>query len=93
LSSKFLEIETLTSKSGRGNNHRGKRIMLRYRITRYTDGRYLVLPAPLSIIPISETYATRAAARDMADWLNGLRPGVLDDRWGRTPPFEAAQSA
>lgn len=67
--------------------------MLRYRITRYTDGRYLVLAAPLSIIPIGETYATRAAAQDMADWLNGLRPGVLEDRWGRTPPFEAAQSA
>jgi len=67
--------------------------MLRYRITRYTDGRDLVLPAPMSIIPIREIHATRAAAQDMADGLNGLQPGGFEDRWGGTPPFEAAQSA
>ena len=54
--------------------------MLRYRIARHENGRYLVLPALVSVVPISETYATRAAARDMADWLNGMQHDELHGR-------------
>ena len=49
--------------------------MFRYRVIRQASGRYLVLPALLSLVPIEETYATRSAAQQTADWLNGLRHG------------------
>ena len=47
--------------------------MLRYRITRDPRGRYVVLAAASSVVSIDETYATRAEARDTADWLNRLQ--------------------
>jgi len=45
--------------------------MLRYRIARQPDGRYMVLAAPLAVFPIDQTYATRAQAQDAVDWING----------------------
>ena len=47
--------------------------MLRYRIAPNPTGRYVVLAASTSYVPIDETYATRAEAKDTADWLNRLR--------------------
>ena len=47
--------------------------MLRYRIAPNPTGRYVVLAASTSYVPISETYGTRAEAKDTADWLNRLR--------------------
>jgi hypothetical protein len=47
--------------------------MLRYRIAPTPTGRYIVLAASTSYVPISQTYGTRAEARDTADWLNRLR--------------------
>ena len=46
---------------------------MRYRIAKAPDGHYVVLPAPLSVVPISETYATREAAQSEADHANALR--------------------
>ena len=46
--------------------------MLRYRIIRNPKGHYVVLAASLLVVPIAETYATRAEAQDTADWLNRL---------------------
>jgi uncharacterized protein YegP (UPF0339 family) len=54
----------------------GIHAMLRYRITRDENGRYFVLRAFLGVIPISETYATRAAAQETADWLNKVQVGT-----------------
>ncbi len=51
--------------------------MLRYRIARHPDGRYMVLAAPLSIFPIDQTYATRAQAQDAVDWINSQRENDL----------------
>jgi hypothetical protein len=47
--------------------------MLRYRIAPNPTGRYVVLAASTSYVSINETYATRAEARDTADWLNRLQ--------------------
>ena len=46
--------------------------MLRYRIVQQENGRYVVLPAVLSVVSIEETYANRSVARETADWLNRL---------------------
>ncbi|HID75899.1 MAG TPA: hypothetical protein EYP56_07865 [Planctomycetaceae bacterium] len=46
--------------------------VLRYRISRDVKGRYFVLPAWLAVIPIEDTYATRHAAEEAAEWLNHL---------------------
>ena len=43
---------------------------MRYRIAQNPAGRYIVLPAALSVVPIDETYATREEAKEEADWLN-----------------------
>ena len=53
--------------------------MLRYRITRDPQGRYIVLAAAPSVISIHETYATRAEAQDTAAWLNRLQKGRKAD--------------
>jgi hypothetical protein len=55
--------------------------MLRYRIERDENGRYFVLPAVAWIVPVAETYATCAEARETADWFNGR---------GKTPRTVAA---
>ena len=44
--------------------------MLRYRITTDPCQRYIVVPASALISPPADTYATREAAQDMADWFN-----------------------
>ena len=59
--------------------------MLRYRIARGADGHYLVLPALISLLPISETYATRADAQETANWLNRLRGDELPAERGHVP--------
>lgn len=48
----------------------GGQAVLRYRITQTREGRHVVVAAPSSFVPISETYATRDEAQDTADWLN-----------------------
>ncbi len=53
--------------------------MLRYRIEADETGRRFVLPALASIIPVDQTYATRRAAEDTAEWLNRL------NAWGSLP--------
>jgi hypothetical protein len=45
---------------------------MRYRIAQNPAGRYIVLPAPLSVVPIDQTYATQAEAQAEADWLNSI---------------------
>ena len=45
--------------------------MLRYRIAQNALGRYIVLSAFLFVVPIGQTYATRAEAQEDADRLNG----------------------
>ena len=57
-------------------------MMLRYRIATNPMGRYLVLAAPLSVVPMQETYSTRAEAQDTADWLNRLRDKELQGQGG-----------
>lgn len=52
--------------------------MLRYRITRDPQGRYVVLATVVSVVSIAETYATRAEAQDTAAWLNRLPGGSRD---------------
>ena len=49
--------------------------MLRYRITCDPKGRYVVLPAATSVVPIGETYATRAEAQDTITSLNTRKDG------------------
>ena len=44
--------------------------MIRYRIDRDLKGQHIVLPALAGLVPIDETYATRAKALDMAGWLD-----------------------
>lgn len=44
--------------------------MLRYRIVENETGRSFVLPALADLVRLEETYSTRAAAQDMADWHN-----------------------
>lgn len=46
--------------------------MLRYRIAPTPTGRYVVIAASTSLVPITDTFATRAEAQDTADWLNRL---------------------
>ena len=46
--------------------------MLRYRIARNVSGRHVVFAVSISVVPINETYATRAQAQGTADWLNSL---------------------
>ena len=46
--------------------------MLRYRIIRNESGEHFVISALVGLVPIEETYATRAAAQETADWLNRL---------------------
>ena len=46
--------------------------MLRYRIIRNESGEHFVISALVGLVPIEETYATRAAAQETADWLNHL---------------------
>ena len=46
---------------------------MRYRIAQNPAGRYVVLPAPLPVVPIEQTYASRAEAQAEADWLNSLK--------------------
>ena len=46
--------------------------MLRYRITTDPNHRYIVLPAWTAVSAAEDTYASRQAARDMADWYNAL---------------------
>lgn len=45
---------------------------MRYRIAQTPDGRYVVLPAPLCVVPIRETYPSREVAQGEADWMNRL---------------------
>ena len=47
--------------------------MLRYRISVDPTGRYVSLPATTSVVPIEETFASRAEAQDTAASLNRLR--------------------
>ena len=61
--------------------------MIRYRIDRDLLGQHIVLPALPGLVPIDETYATRAKAQDMAGWLNqcqerdvAVRVPMLDQR-------------
>jgi hypothetical protein len=49
--------------------------MIRYRIDKDPGGRQIVLPAWLGIVPMEETYASRQAAQETADWLNCLADG------------------
>ena len=44
--------------------------MLRYRITPSPTGRYMVVSAATSLIPVNESYSTRGEAQNTADWLN-----------------------
>ena len=46
--------------------------MLRYRIIRNETGEFFVISALAWLVPIEETYATRAIAQETADWLNRL---------------------
>jgi len=46
--------------------------MLRYRITPSPTGRYMVVSAATSLIPLNESYSTRGEAQNTADWLNCL---------------------
>lgn len=48
--------------------------MLRYRIAQNALGRYIVLSAFLFVVPIGQTYATRAEAQEDADRLNHGQP-------------------
>jgi hypothetical protein len=59
--------------------------MLRYRIVRNSEGRYMVLAASIWWVPIGETYATRAEAQDTADWLNSLPQDQRQDMSRRLP--------
>ena len=49
--------------------------MLRYRIVRNALGRYIVLAAAVSVVPIAETYSSRKGAQSTANWLNALANG------------------
>ena len=46
--------------------------MLRYRIANDPRGRHIVLPAWTAVVPLEETYRTRRAAEEMAEWFNRL---------------------
>ena len=46
--------------------------MLRYRITRSPNGRYMVVSAATSLVPVKESFSTRGEAQNTADWLNCL---------------------
>ena len=56
--------------------------MIRYRIDRDIRGQHIVLPALPGLVPIDETYATRAKSQDMAGWLNRCQQ---DDVVARVP--------
>ena len=58
--------------------------MLRYRIAPTPTGRYVVIAASTSSVPMADTFATRAEAQDTADWLNRL------DKAERRVPEEAS---
>ena len=45
--------------------------MLRYRIIRDESGRYFVLATSTQALPLTDTFATRRAAQQTADCLNG----------------------
>ena len=47
--------------------------MLRYRIAKDPKGRYFVLPVLAGVVPLEETYSSRSAACQTADWCNRLR--------------------
>ncbi|HIQ19966.1 MAG TPA: hypothetical protein EYH34_01835 [Planctomycetes bacterium] len=44
--------------------------MIHYRVVLGPHGRHFVLPTWLGIMSLAETYATREAAQEVADWLN-----------------------
>ena len=60
--------------------------MLRYRIIRNEAGEHFVISALAWLVPIEETYATRAAAKDTADWLNRLARDELEASAGARIP-------
>ena len=47
--------------------------MLRYRIIRDESGRYFVLATSTQALPLTETFATRCAAQQTVDGLNGAK--------------------
>ena len=47
--------------------------MLRYRIAKDPEGRYFVLPALVGVVALEETYTSRAAACETADWCNRVQ--------------------
>ena len=52
--------------------------MLRYRIIRDATGKHFVISALAWLVPIEETYASRAIAQETADWLNRLARDEAD---------------
>jgi hypothetical protein len=46
--------------------------MLRYRVAKDPAGHYFVLPALVGVVSLDETYSNRTAARQTADWYNGV---------------------
>jgi len=52
--------------------------MLRYRIIGDHAGKHFVISALAWLVPIEETYATRTAAQETADWLNYLACDAAD---------------
>ena len=67
--------------------------MLRYRIARDPSGEYFVLSASLLSVPYGETYATRRAAQDTADWLNGLEAAAGRTGGGKSAFFRSSSAA
>ena len=70
--------------------------MLRYRIIRDEAGEHFVISALAWLVPIEETYATRAIAQEAADWFNHLARDEVEARAGTEAPsargFETANS-
>ena len=70
--------------------------MLRYRIVRDETGEHFVISALAWLVPIEETYATRAIAQEAADWFNHLAGDDVEAHAGREVPsargFEKADS-
>jgi hypothetical protein len=56
--------------------------MLRYRIIRDETGEHFVISALAWLVPIEETYATRTAAQETADWLNRLARSEMEANAG-----------
>ena len=52
--------------------------MLRYQVIADPKGHYLVLPDWVEVIPISESYTTRAQTQHVADRLNRNEPVWFD---------------